>query len=173
MSTPHRLRRASVGDLAAIEWIEQRSFGNPWPADAYAQEMERDLASVQVAEDFGSGRVLGMACVWIVGDEAHLLRIAAAPDRRRCGVGGDLLAWALDHARDAGCTTMTLEVAARNEPALGLYRRAGFAIIGRRPGYYRVPPDDAIVMQRALDGPPSPQAPSEDARARGGRSGGG
>lgn len=173
MSGRHRLRRASLRDLPAIEWIEERSFGNPWPADAYAQEMERDLASVQVAEDAETGAVLGVVCLWIVRDEAHLLRIAAAPDSRRCGVGSDLLAWALARARDAGCVTVTLEVAAKNEAALELYRGAGFAIIGRRHGYYRVPPDDAIIMQRALDGTLSPRAPSDDARARGGRSGGG
>lgn len=146
-----RLRAATLADLLAIERIEVVSFGNPWLADVYAQELERDVGCVEVAER-ATGEIVGMFCVWCVAGEAHLMRIATAPEFRGQGVGRDLLAAALERARSAGCETMTLEVAASNGPAIDLYAAAGFSVVGRREGYYRVPPDDALLMRCELSG---------------------
>ena len=57
---------------------------------------------------------------------------------------------ALERAQSAGCDSMTLEVAASNDAAIELYAAFGFSVVGRRVGYYRVPPDDALLMRRAL-----------------------
>ena len=43
-----------------------------------------------------------------------------------------------------------LEVRAANAPAIALYRRLGFAAAGVRRGFYRDPPDDAVVMTLTL-----------------------
>jgi ribosomal-protein-alanine N-acetyltransferase len=40
-----------------------------------------------------------------------------------------------------------LEVRASNHPAIGLYRRLGFAETGRRKRYYRDPMEDAVQMR--------------------------
>ena len=50
-------------------------------------------------------------------------------------------------------TAATLEVAADNDPALGLYQRFGFVDEGRRPGYYGNGIDAVIMWSRALDDP--------------------
>lgn len=149
MTRSWRLRPATMHDLLAIERIEAGSFGNPWPADVYAQEIERDIGYVEVAQTF-QGTVIGVSCVWCVAEQSHLMRIATAPAYRGMGVGGDLLVAALTRARDAACEAMTLEVASSNAAAVQLYARAGFAVIGRREGYYRAPPDDALVMRLEL-----------------------
>jgi [ribosomal protein S18]-alanine N-acetyltransferase len=154
-----RLRPATPGDLPAIERIELESFGNPWLADVYAQELERDVGCVEVAEN-AEASVIGVFCVWCVATESHLMRIATAPSHRRQGIGRDLLAAALDRARSAGCESMTLEVAASNEAAIELYASFGFAVVGRRVGYYRLPPDDALLMRRDLAGPAVDAGPS-------------
>jgi ribosomal-protein-alanine acetyltransferase len=143
------LRPATSRDLDAIERIEVTSFGNPWPADVYAQEIERDVGHVDVAQST-QGEVIGVSCVWCVAGESHLLRIATAPAYRGVGVGRDLLAAAIARARDAACESMTLEVASSNAAAVQLYVQAGFCVIGRREGYYRAPPDDALVMRVQL-----------------------
>jgi [ribosomal protein S18]-alanine N-acetyltransferase len=144
-----RRRAARTDDLLAIEGIEVASFGNPWLADVYAQELEREIGVVEVAES-QDGTIVGVFCVWCVADESHLMRIATAPSRRREGIGRDLLEAALDSARSAGCEHMTLEVAASNEAAIELYAAAGFSVVGRRRGYYRAPPDDALLMRCEL-----------------------
>lgn len=140
------LRPAIVHDLATIDRIEQACFGNPWPEDAYAQELERRPGTLEVAA-LPSGEVVGFSCAWHVADEAHLLRIATHPAWWRRGIGRRLLDAAVSRARAASCKHMTLEVAAGNGAAVALYHGAGFREIGRRFGYYRSPPDDAIVMR--------------------------
>ena len=52
-----------------------------------------------------------------------------------------------------GATRAFLEVAADNIPAQTLYQAQGYAIQGRRKGYYRRedgPSVDALIMVRAL-----------------------
>ncbi len=40
----------------------------------------------------------------------------------------------------------TLEVRASNEPAIIMYRKLGFQIVGRRDAYYRDNDEDALLM---------------------------
>jgi [ribosomal protein S18]-alanine N-acetyltransferase len=40
-----------------------------------------------------------------------------------------------------------LEVRAGSAGAIALYERLGFVAVGRRPGYYRSPVEDAVLMR--------------------------
>ncbi len=144
-------RVATCDDLDAILRIESLVFGNPWAPKAYVDEIERPMAVVELAVDPG-GLVVGFSCTWHVvaaGEtEAHLLRIAVDPALQRRGVGRDLLAAVLERASQARATRVLLEVGAANRPARRLYEALGFTEIGRRVGYYKAPPDDAVVMAR-------------------------
>jgi ribosomal-protein-alanine N-acetyltransferase len=135
----------------AILAIEARVFGNPWASTAYLDEIERPMAIVELAIA-DAGQVLGYSCTWHVvaaGEtEAHLLRIAVDPDVQRRGIGRDLLAAVLERAAAHGAVRVLLEVGASNLAARSLYEAAGFTEIGRRAGYYKAPPDDALVMAR-------------------------
>ena len=51
-------------------------------------------------------------------------------------------------ARAAGQRMLTLEVRASNEAAIALYRSCGLALVGRRPKYYKRPPEDALLLSR-------------------------
>lgn len=143
------LRPATAADLPALAALDAACFGNPWSRDVYAEELARPFARVCVLAI--AGRVTALSCAWIVADEAHLLRIATDAAARRRGLGRTLLEAVLDDAARSGCHGVLLEVAAGNEPALGLYHALGFRPIGRRKGYYAHPPDDAVVMRCALD----------------------
>lgn len=145
------LRTATLDDLQPILSIEARVFGNPWEPKAFVDEIERPMAIVEVAAD-PSGAVVGFSCTWHVvaaGEtEAHLLRIAVDPAMQRRGIGRDLLDAVVRRASAHGATRVLLEVGAANRPARSLYEALGFVEIGRRVGYYKVPPDDAVVMAR-------------------------
>jgi ribosomal-protein-alanine N-acetyltransferase len=141
-------RPATLADLAAIAALDAACFGNPWTAEVYHQELYRPFARLRLAEDVHG--LVGLSCVWIVAEEAHLLRIATVAHERRRGHGRVLLQAVLDETAAAGCQRVLLEVAAGNAPAVGLYAAFGFQPIGRRKGYYAHPPDDALVMQRSL-----------------------
>jgi ribosomal-protein-alanine N-acetyltransferase len=85
-----------------------------------------------------------------IADEAELLTIAVRPGLRRRGLGARLLGAALDLTARRGAVSMFLEVAATNQPALALYQRAGFRLVGRRTGYYvgATACDDALILRR-------------------------
>ncbi|MCB9752823.1 MAG: ribosomal protein S18-alanine N-acetyltransferase [Myxococcales bacterium] len=143
------LRAAERADLDAIAALEQRCFHRPWTRSMLAEELTRGFARVDIAAR--GGGVLGYTCVWEQPPEAHLLKIAVAPEARGGGVGGALLRRALHQARVSGCEQVQLEVARANASALRLYQRAGFTVVGTRPGYYRDPVDDAVLMTRLVD----------------------
>lgn len=84
-------------------------------------------------------------------DEEELLLIAVDPRHRGRGVGTALMERFIAAAEARGATRLFLEMRDGN-PADSLYRRAGFAPIGRRRNYYRsgaTGPLDAITYARA------------------------
>jgi [ribosomal protein S18]-alanine N-acetyltransferase len=135
-------------DLDAVDEIERHSFKHPWPAQVFADELARDWARVDVIRD--RGRVVGFVDYWLVHDEVHLLAIAVHPDVRRRGAGRVLLDHLLALARDRRAALVTLEVRRNNRPAIALYERAGFAVVGVRPRYYAEDGEDALVMTLEL-----------------------
>jgi ribosomal protein S18 acetylase RimI-like enzyme len=70
------------------------------------------------------------------GRVARLYSLAVDPAARGRGIGGRLLDACAEHARVRSFKEFRLEVAEANEPALALYRRAGFELFGRRRAYY-------------------------------------
>lgn len=78
----------------------------------------------------------GFALNRLIADEAELLLLAVAPDSRRRGVAMALINRSLELLRFRNGARLHLEVR-HNNPAIELYKKAGFGLIGRRPGYYR------------------------------------
>lgn len=135
-------------DPAALAEIHAASFRNPrpWSAEEIAAILSGKGAFLLTeTQSFLIGRA--------IADEAELLTLAVAPDRRRQGSGRRLLTAFLTESARLGAATAFLEVAADNTPALALYRRNGFEEAGLRRGYYRDAPGealDAIVMRRPI-----------------------
>ena len=120
----------------------------PWGESQLLSELESPAARLFVAE--GEGDVLGFAVFQLAAGEASLYALNVDPAARRKGVGAALLAGALAALTAAGAAQCVLEVRAANAPARALYRRRGFASAGVRRGFYRDPPDDAVVMTLTL-----------------------
>lgn len=120
----------------------------PWSESQLLSELESPAARLFVAE--GDGGVLGFAVFQLAAGEASLYALNVDPAARRKGVGAALLAGALEALKAEGAGQCFLEVRAANAPALALYRRLGFSSAGVRRGFYRDPPDDAVVMTLTL-----------------------
>ena len=107
-------------------------------------------AFVGVAEQ--AGEPVGFHLSRTAADEAEIISIGVRPDARRAGIGAALLVDAMDRARAAGSAALFVEVAADNAAAIALYRRTGFAQVGRRAGYYATPAgaQDALVLRASL-----------------------
>lgn len=139
--------RATPADLDAIEDIERHSFPAPWPRATFAAELARQHSRIIVARSPG---VIGYCNFWIVADEVHVHAIAIHPDHRRAGLGGRLVAYALDEGRRVNCAIATLEVRRSNRPAIAMYERAGFGTVHVRARYYQDNDEDALVMACTL-----------------------
>lgn len=80
--------------------------------------------------------------------------MAAVPEARRHGVGAALLNEAEAQARDRSCPGLALIVAASNENAISVYRRAGYTERARRPfdlSDFGTEPTEAVLMVKELD----------------------
>lgn len=144
-----RLRPMRLIDLTAVLALEEELFApDTWTAAMYRDELSRpDTRVYLVAED--GAEIVGYAGLIAYDDEAHVSTIAVAADRQGEGIGSRLLDALLEEA-DRRSPVVILEVRADNELAQGLYRRRGFAVIGRRRGYYQPSGADAVVMRREL-----------------------
>jgi ribosomal-protein-alanine N-acetyltransferase len=134
-------------DLPAVLALEEALFApDPWTAAMSRDELARpDTRWYLVAED--GDAVVGYGGLIAYPDEAHIATIGVAAARQGEGIGARLLDELLAEA-DRRSPVVLLEVRADNELAQGLYRRRGFAEIGRRRGYYQPSGADAVVMKR-------------------------
>lgn len=139
------LWRATTADVAALAAIHAEAFP---PREAWGE----DAIALQLAMPgvFGLLHLRGgMILVRITEDEAEVLTLAVAPNVRRRGVAGTLLAGAMAAATGQAARTMVLEVAIGNAAARALYERAGFVEAGRRPRYY-ADGGDALILRARL-----------------------
>ena len=146
------LRPMRLADLRVVLELEEELFApDTWTAAMYRDELARtDTRWYLVAEDSadgGQGDVVGYAGLIAYPDEAHVATIGVTAKRQGEGIGARLLDELLAEA-DRRSPVVLLEVRADNELAQGLYRRRGFAEIGRRRGYYQPSGTDAVVRKR-------------------------
>jgi ribosomal-protein-alanine N-acetyltransferase len=134
-----RLGTGNSGDLDGVMNVMTAAFGDrygeAWSRSQCAGILPMAGVSLAIARDADSGETIGFSLSRRVADEAELLLLAVLPDRHREGVGTCLLEDFIDRARDKGVLRVHLEVRDGN-PAIAMYRAAGFAAAGRRRNYY-------------------------------------
>jgi ribosomal-protein-alanine N-acetyltransferase len=135
--TDLHVAEGSLLDLDAVMAVMEDSFdpayGEAWTAAQCAGLLPLPGVWLTVARD--GEAVVGFALGRIVLKEAELLLLAVKRDGRRRGVGQKLLERFSLVAASRGADKLHLEVRAGN-PALHLYKRAGFTEVGRRRNYY-------------------------------------
>jgi [ribosomal protein S18]-alanine N-acetyltransferase len=132
------VRQAEMADAPAVAAIHAMSFDRAWGL----MEFERMLAEENIVCHVAAGgdaqaKAEAFVLSRIAADEAEVLSIAVAPDRRGGGVSGRLLGAHREVLALSRVRTLFLEVEEGNAPALALYRRQGFAEVSRRDAYYR------------------------------------
>ena len=134
--------------VAQIARLEKLCFSDPWSEASVASELENPLSLWLVAAE--EGEVLGYVGSQSVLDSADMMNIAVHPDHRRKGVAEALIAALTAALRENDIRSLMLEVRASNAPAIALYEKLGFVLAGRRPGYYRNPREDALILRKEL-----------------------
>jgi ribosomal-protein-alanine N-acetyltransferase len=132
-------------DISGILEIEYAAYAFPWNRNIFKGCL-RDGYCCRVVEL--DGDLAGYAIMSMGKDEAHLLNLCVDPGRHRMGLGGFLLNFMLDFARNHNAESTFLEVRPSNEAARRFYEKRGFAEVGSRTNYYpaRFGREDAIIM---------------------------
>jgi ribosomal-protein-alanine N-acetyltransferase len=144
------IARSTEADLDAVMAIDRLSFPVPWAQAAFADELTRPWARLEILRNADSGRVVAFCNYWLVADELHLLNIAVHPDERRRGHAARFLRHVLDEARRHRARVVSLEVRVSNRAATELYRKFGFREVGLRPKYYADNAEDALLLDLEL-----------------------
>ena len=150
-----RLDPGSSADLASIMRIMEAAFGTAygeaWTRSQLAGILPLAGIVLTVARD-GDEKPVGFSLIRSVVDDAELLLLAVMPDQYRRGIGSRLLESFVKHAREQGTRRVHLEVRDGN-PAVAMYRDAGFEQAGRRRNYYHGADGrsyDALTLVRDL-----------------------
>jgi ribosomal-protein-alanine N-acetyltransferase len=112
-----------------------KTFGEAWTRSQLSGILPMAGVFLMLARDGASGEVVGFSLYRTVVDECELLLIAVHPSEHRRGIGTLLLNHFLERARKGKVARIHLEVREGN-PAIGMYRAAGFSPVGRRRNYY-------------------------------------
>lgn len=136
--TAVHIEEAGIRELDAVMAIMNEAF-DPGYGEAWTEPQTLSmlaLPGVWLSLARIDDRPAGFALNRIIADEAELLLLAVSPGFRRMGVALALIERSRMMTRQRNGFRLHLEVR-HNNPAIELYRKAGFSLVGRRPGYYR------------------------------------
>lgn len=134
------------------EWVPQVAemealcFCDPWSERSIASEVENPLSLWLVAVQ--DGRAAGYVGSQTVLGETDMMNVAVHPESRRQGIAEALIQELICRLRERGSRCLTLEVRQSNLAARYLYEKMGFQQVGKRPGYYRNPKEDALILRK-------------------------
>ncbi|MBR6531723.1 MAG: ribosomal protein S18-alanine N-acetyltransferase [Clostridia bacterium] len=134
--------------IPQIAELEKVSFSVPWSEDGLRSELANDTAHFLVASC--ENKVLGYIGVHEICGEAYITNVAVLPEYRRLGIGETLIDAATNGAKERNCDFISLEVRISNVPAIELYKKEGYNIVGQRKNFYSNPTEDAYIMTRYL-----------------------
>ena len=119
--------------MAVMDSAFGRRFGEAWTRSQLAGILPMAGVSLILARE--DGAIVGFCLSRTVADESELLLLAVTPTHHRRGVGRRLLCDFMERARNDDVARVHLEVRDGN-PAVGMYRSAGFSPVGKRRDYY-------------------------------------
>ncbi len=140
------IERMNNTHIAAVAQLERENFSMPWSENVLSAELRNPLSLWLVATH--NGEVIGYVGAQIVPDEADMMNIAVNAAHRREGVARSLILELLTQLKEQGVRSLSLEVRASNLAAVTLYEGLGFLQVGRRPGYYKKPKEDALILRK-------------------------
>ena len=127
--------------LADVAYIHSQVLDG-WGENGLAGDIENENTHSYVALE---GEKAVAFCSFLVVDDAELLFVCTHPEYRKQGIAHTLLAHAIS-LLPRGIDSVILEVRSQNTPAISLYEKMGFAVLGKRKKFYSFPEDDAVVM---------------------------
>lgn len=138
------IRTMQKGDVAAVAALEAQIFSMPWSAAGFADTLPREDVIFLVA--YEQDELLGYVGIYCTLDEGEITNVAVAPAARRRGIARALLTELKRQLACRNVARIVLEVRVSNEPAIRLYEKLGFSMLGVRKNFYEKPTEDAYIM---------------------------
>jgi len=139
-----------AGEVAELH---RRLFDPPWDEASIKALLEHPASTSLLAVAGDPKSIKGFVIAQLAADEAEILSIAVSPDWRRSGLGTMLVEGLARASKRGEAARIFLEVAEDNEAARSLYRKTGFAEVGRRKSYYHRAEGksvDALILELKL-----------------------
>ena len=131
-------------DLDRVMELERKAFSCPWTRGMYERELEKEESCyLTIMVD---GTIIAYGGVLLLLEEAHVMTMAVMQRYRRQGVATRLLLEMIRNAEAMGARFVTLEVRVSNDPAIELYKKFGFQVMGERKHYYMDNLENALIM---------------------------
>jgi len=128
--------------------LEGEHPGYPaWGERGLAAEFEKKFSVTLTAE--ADGILLGFINFWILRPQIQLNSVVVSSKALRQGAATALIGKLAEYARKNACPEIDLEVNEHNAPALALYAKLGFEVVGRRPKFYNN--SDAAVLMKKME----------------------
>ena len=136
-------------DLDEVVEIEKENFIDPWPKQAFINDLEgNDDAELIVLKD--DNKVVGYYDVWYMFENADISNIVICKDYQGQKLGEYLLKDCIKRCIRKNVEFLHLEVRVDNTKARNLYKKLGFIEVRTRVGYYAGV--DGIDMVKGLIG---------------------
>ena len=140
--------KMTASHVPQVAQLEAICFQDPWSERSVASELTNPLSLWLVAQQ--EGQVVGYIGSQSVCGESDMMNVAVHPDYRRRGIAEAMVNALVEQLIHGGNTCLTLEVRSSNEGAIALYEKLGFVQVGKRPGYYRNPREDALILRKTF-----------------------
>ncbi len=150
------IRKFRPEDLHQVERINRVFLPENYPSSFFLENYRRFPDSFLVAES-ESGEIVGYIMCRVeyypVGGRTlflgHVLSIAVDKKYRRRGIGEALMKKAEEGLSNYGSHLVYLEVRVSNEPAIRLYKKLSYEVLGVIPHYYH-DREEAYLMYKLL-----------------------
>ncbi|QUI71696.1 GNAT family N-acetyltransferase/peptidase C39 family protein [Pseudoalteromonas sp. M8] len=144
------LEKATQHDLNSLNALEQSCFS----ADRLSRRQLKHYISFEhslLLTAKLAGELVGYGLLWLHQGTrlARLYSLAVSPHHQGKGIARQLMSELEARAGEMGWLYMRLEVAKRNDAAIGLYKRMGYRVFGEYQNYY-ADHDDALRMQKCV-----------------------
>ena len=150
-----RIESAGIDQLMDVMAVMNAAFdplfGEAWTASQCAGILPMPGVMLRLART-EQGAPVAFSLFRTVAGTSELLLLAVHPDHRRLGIGQKLLRDFIGSASNQGASEVHLEVR-ENNPAMYLYKAAGFEPVGRRRDYYNGGNGarfDALTLSRSV-----------------------
>lgn len=136
------LEKENIPEIAKLERLY---FSQPWSEKAFLDAITGGN-SYFVAAKTPENLIAGYGGMYFAAGEGYIYNIAVKKEFRGQKIGQAIIQKLIDYSLEKNLEFLSLEVRESNIPAINLYKKMNFKIMGKRRDFYSLPKEDAFIM---------------------------